>query len=231
VTGGRNGYGAKLANIFSTEFTVETASSGSGSRYKQVWKDNMLICGKPSIKDNAKGEDWTKISFVPDLAKFGMEALDDDIVALMTRRVYDIAGSTRGVKVRRPPRDAARAPSGGALPLSRARAPPAAGAPQRREAQGGQLPEVRRAVRRAEARRRAAHLREVRRAVGGVRRGVGRRLPAGVVRQLDRDVVEGGRHAREARDGPGDRQGARDAEEEAQGDREGGEGQPDPVVR
>ena len=152
VTGGRNGYGAKLANIFSTEFTVETASSGSGSRYKQVWKDNMLICGKPSIKDNAKGEDWTKISFVPDLAKFGMEALDDDIVALMTRRVYDIAGSTRGVKVRRPPRDAARAPSG-ALPLSRARAPPAAGAPQRREAQGGQLPEVRRAVRRAEARR------------------------------------------------------------------------------
>ena len=31
TTGGRNGYGAKLANIFSTEFTVETASSGSGS--------------------------------------------------------------------------------------------------------------------------------------------------------------------------------------------------------
>ncbi len=24
VTGGRNGFGAKLANIFSTEFTVET---------------------------------------------------------------------------------------------------------------------------------------------------------------------------------------------------------------
>jgi len=26
VTGGRNGYGAKLCNIFSTSFTVETAS-------------------------------------------------------------------------------------------------------------------------------------------------------------------------------------------------------------
>ena len=25
TTGGRNGYGAKLANIFSTEFTIETA--------------------------------------------------------------------------------------------------------------------------------------------------------------------------------------------------------------
>ena len=29
TTGGRNGYGAKLANIFSTEFTVETADGAS----------------------------------------------------------------------------------------------------------------------------------------------------------------------------------------------------------
>ena len=36
VTGGRNGYGAKLCNIFSTEFTVETASSASGKQFKQV---------------------------------------------------------------------------------------------------------------------------------------------------------------------------------------------------
>ena len=32
VVGGRNGYGAKLANIFSTSFTVETADSSSGKR-------------------------------------------------------------------------------------------------------------------------------------------------------------------------------------------------------
>ena len=36
VTGGRNGYGAKLANIFSTEFTVEAADGGRGKLYKQV---------------------------------------------------------------------------------------------------------------------------------------------------------------------------------------------------
>ena len=36
VTGGRNGYGAKLCNIFSTEFTVETASKESGKTYRQV---------------------------------------------------------------------------------------------------------------------------------------------------------------------------------------------------
>ena len=38
TTGGRNGYGAKLANIFSTQFTVETADSSVGLKFKQVFK-------------------------------------------------------------------------------------------------------------------------------------------------------------------------------------------------
>lgn len=36
VTGGRNGYGAKLCNIFSTEFTIETSDKSTGQKYKQV---------------------------------------------------------------------------------------------------------------------------------------------------------------------------------------------------
>ena len=32
VTGGRNGYGAKLTNIYSTEFTLETVDSKSKQR-------------------------------------------------------------------------------------------------------------------------------------------------------------------------------------------------------
>ncbi|MGH0142037.1 UNVERIFIED_CONTAM: hypothetical protein FKN15_075068 [Acipenser sinensis] len=36
VTGGRNGYGAKLCNIFSTKFTVETASKEYKHSFKQV---------------------------------------------------------------------------------------------------------------------------------------------------------------------------------------------------
>ena len=36
VTGGRNGYGAKLCNIFSTEFIVETADAKSMKKFKQV---------------------------------------------------------------------------------------------------------------------------------------------------------------------------------------------------
>lgn len=36
VTGGRNGFGAKLCNIFSTRFTVETASKEYRRKFKQV---------------------------------------------------------------------------------------------------------------------------------------------------------------------------------------------------
>lgn len=36
TTGGRNGYGAKLTNIFSTEFIIETADGKRQRKYKQV---------------------------------------------------------------------------------------------------------------------------------------------------------------------------------------------------
>ncbi|XP_045913852.1 DNA topoisomerase 2-beta isoform X3 [Micropterus dolomieu] len=45
------------------------------------------------------GDDFTCVTFQPDLTKFTMEKLDKDIVALLTRRAYDVAGSCRGVKV------------------------------------------------------------------------------------------------------------------------------------
>ncbi|XP_045117952.1 DNA topoisomerase 2-alpha-like isoform X2 [Portunus trituberculatus] len=98
VTGGRNGYGAKLCNIFSTKFTVETASEEYMLNYKQTWAENMSKASEAKIK-NYGGEDFTRVTFSPDLKKFKMESLDEDIVALLSRRAYDIAASTRGVKV------------------------------------------------------------------------------------------------------------------------------------
>uniref|UniRef100_A0A672PNK0 DNA topoisomerase 2 n=1 Tax=Sinocyclocheilus grahami TaxID=75366 RepID=A0A672PNK0_SINGR len=98
VTGGRNGYGAKLCNIFSTKFTVETACKEYKLSFKQTWQDNMGKTSEAKIK-KFDGEDYTCVTFQPDLAKFKMEKLDKDIVALLTRRAYDVAGSCRGVKV------------------------------------------------------------------------------------------------------------------------------------
>ncbi|XP_052896689.1 DNA topoisomerase 2 isoform X2 [Anopheles moucheti] len=99
VTGGRNGYGAKLCNIFSTKFTVETASKQYKKCFKQSWGDNMSKATEPKIKEDFFGDDYTKITFSPDLTKFKMEKLDDDIVGLLSRRAYDVAASTRGVTV------------------------------------------------------------------------------------------------------------------------------------
>ncbi|KAL7677371.1 hypothetical protein ACOME3_003608 [Neoechinorhynchus agilis] len=98
VTGGRNGYGAKLCNVFSTEFTVETSCSEFGQFFKQTWKKNMTIPDDPKIEP-ARKNDFTRITFKPDLAKFNMDFLDDDIVSLFKRRVYDIAAAVPGVHV------------------------------------------------------------------------------------------------------------------------------------
>ncbi|KAF2092181.1 type II DNA topoisomerase [Saccharata proteae CBS 121410] len=98
VTGGRNGYGAKLCNIFSTEFTLETADSKAGKKYKQTWTNNMGNMGKAKITSN-KSDDFTKVTFKPDFKKFGMDGIDDDFEALAKRRVYDLAGTVKGVKV------------------------------------------------------------------------------------------------------------------------------------
>ncbi|KAJ8404372.1 hypothetical protein AAFF_G00341450 [Aldrovandia affinis] len=98
VVGGRNGYGAKLCNIFSTKFTVETACLESKKSFKQTWYNNMGRAGESKINPFA-GEEYTCITFQPDLSKFKMQTLDKDTVAIMTRRAYDIAGSSKGVRV------------------------------------------------------------------------------------------------------------------------------------
>ncbi len=54
LTGGRNGYGAKLTNIYSTEFTIETADKKTDQKYKQTWSDNMTKAGKAKITKNSR---------------------------------------------------------------------------------------------------------------------------------------------------------------------------------
>ncbi|CAL5330796.1 unnamed protein product [Camellia sinensis] len=92
TTGGRNGYGAKLTNIFSTEFVIETADGKRQKKYKQVFSNNMGKKSEPVITKCKESENWTKVTFKPDLAKFNMTHLEDDVVALMKKRVIDLAG-------------------------------------------------------------------------------------------------------------------------------------------
>lgn len=96
VTGGRNGLGAKLANIYSEEFVVETCQANK--LFRQVYNNNMKDRTEPEIKTH-RSRDYTRISFKPDLKRFHMNHLDKDIVSLMTKRVYDVAGCNSSLKV------------------------------------------------------------------------------------------------------------------------------------
>ncbi|KAI5989769.1 DNA topoisomerase II [Pisolithus albus] len=91
LTGGRNGYGAKLANIYSLEFTVDTADKNTGLKYKQTWTNNMNKCGTAKITKNGKGEEYTRVTFKPDLKRY--------LQSLLKRRVYDLSGTVKNVKV------------------------------------------------------------------------------------------------------------------------------------
>lgn len=72
---------------------IETADSKHKKKYRQVFKNNMQKKEEPVIESQT-GEDYTCITFYPDLKRFNMERMDRDIVALMTKRAYDMAGTS-----------------------------------------------------------------------------------------------------------------------------------------
>lgn len=97
TTGGRNGYGAKLANVYSTEFVVECVDVETGKYFRQVFADNMMVANEPDVEDltasQKKKGDYVEISFCPDLRRFKMTQLDKDMIGLFSRRAYDVAAS------------------------------------------------------------------------------------------------------------------------------------------
>ena len=93
VVGGKNGYGAKLTNIFSTSFKLETVDHVRKKKYIQEFSDNMKVSGKPKITSYSR-KPYTKISWIADFKRFGIQGYSDGMVKLMERRVYDVAGIT-----------------------------------------------------------------------------------------------------------------------------------------
>jgi DNA topoisomerase II len=93
LVGGKNGLGSKLTNIFSLEFTVETVDHRRKKIFTQTWKDNMKTVGKPSVKAYSKVP-YTKIRFLPDYKRFGLNGLTDDIYELFHKRALDACATS-----------------------------------------------------------------------------------------------------------------------------------------
>ena len=89
LVGGRNGYGAKLANVFSKRFEIRIQDGENKLEYTQAWEKNMTVCGAPTIKKYARATSSVSVSFEPDWAKFGLTGLDADFLKIIEKRVHD----------------------------------------------------------------------------------------------------------------------------------------------
>lgn len=94
VTTGQNGEGSTLTNIFSTEFIVDTADGKN--RFLCGYYDNLHRRDTPKVTKTSKN--YTQITYTPDYAKLGI-TLDADHIAMLERRVYEIAATNTHLKV------------------------------------------------------------------------------------------------------------------------------------
>ena len=89
LVGGRNGYGAKLANIYSKWFSVIIKDPETKQEYHQEWFDNMSTCYVPKIKKFNGATPSVSVSFKPDWSRFAMKDMENGIYNIMEKRVWD----------------------------------------------------------------------------------------------------------------------------------------------
>jgi DNA topoisomerase-2 len=100
IVGGKNGFGFKLVLIWSTYGSVETVDHMRGLKYTQEFKDNLSEICQPTIT-KCKNKPYTKVTFKPDYARLGLPGLTPDILALLKKRIYDVAAVTdKSIKVK-----------------------------------------------------------------------------------------------------------------------------------
>lgn len=103
IVGGKNGFGFKLALIWSTYGRVETVDHIRGLKYVQEFRNNLTEIGVPEITQMKTTKPYTKVCFRPDYGRLKIGSLTPDMLSLLKKRVYDIAAvtdqSTKKVKV------------------------------------------------------------------------------------------------------------------------------------
>jgi len=93
--GGLHGLGAKLTNIFSKKFILETCDGKK--KYTQIFENNLSKINKPDIKESKK--QYTKITFYPDFARFELNDINEEIESIIIKRCIDVSVYCNKVKV------------------------------------------------------------------------------------------------------------------------------------
>jgi DNA topoisomerase-2 len=95
IVGGKNGFGFKLALIWSVYGKVETLDHTRGLKYTQEFRNNLNVIEPPKIEKVPKtSKPYTKVVFKPDYSRFGLSGLSSNMIALLKKRVFDIGAVT-----------------------------------------------------------------------------------------------------------------------------------------
>lgn len=94
---GQNGEGAALTCIFSTKFRVETCDGKN--RFLMTFTDNSQGGRDAKVTPAAGKEGYTRITYLPDFEKLGMEGIDGDNMNMLLSRVYEVAATNTHLKV------------------------------------------------------------------------------------------------------------------------------------
>lgn len=93
-TGGRNGYGSKLAVIFSTKTNIKIVDNQRKKSFTQTIKNNMRDKETPVV-EKCNDPSMVRIECFPDFKRFeNTEEFSDDMINYLTRRAYDVAATT-----------------------------------------------------------------------------------------------------------------------------------------
>lgn len=92
---GTNGLGSSLVNVMSLDFQVDTADGKN--KFTQYWQDNMKSHSLAKVSKTI--QHYTRVTYKPDLKRFGMESIDDDAIKLIEKRVYEVAGCNPNLNI------------------------------------------------------------------------------------------------------------------------------------
>ena len=93
LVGGKNGFGIKLVFVFAKWGEIETVDHVRKLKYTQRVENNLSKIHPPKI-EKYTGKPYTKVRWMPDYNKFGLDTMTPDIWSLLRKRAFDVAAVT-----------------------------------------------------------------------------------------------------------------------------------------
>lgn len=94
-TAGRNGYGCKATNVFSSVFKVSTADPRAALTFTQTFDTNMAHASEPVVRPLKTKKGFTDVSFLLDFARLGGEdGMSADVRTMLESTTIDASACT-----------------------------------------------------------------------------------------------------------------------------------------